>query len=83
MLLAIYTGSLTMTNMFLSTHELVELTGRKVKAKQIDALRRMGVAFFVNALGRPVVARAAVEGKLAASRERTAQPAWQPRVMAG
>ncbi|MFM0649391.1 DUF4224 domain-containing protein [Paraburkholderia bryophila] len=69
--------------MFLSTQELVQLTGRKVKAKQIDALRRMGIAFFVNALGRPVVTRAAVEGKLVVSRERTTQPAWHPRVMAG
>ncbi|WP_144162315.1 DUF4224 domain-containing protein [Paraburkholderia sp. BCC1885] len=33
--------------MFLSTQELVQLTGRKVKAKQIDALRCMGIAFFV------------------------------------
>nr|WP_246216305.1 DUF4224 domain-containing protein [Paraburkholderia agricolaris] len=69
--------------MFLSTQELVQLTGRKVKAKQIDALRRMGIAFFVNALGRPVVARAAIEGKGEAVRERPVRSSWQPRVLAG
>lgn len=69
--------------MFLSTQELVELTGRKVKAKQIEALRGMGIAFFVNALGKPVVTRTAVEGKSVVSRERATQPTWQPRVIAG
>lgn len=49
--------------MFLSIEELVQLTGRKVKTKQIDTLRSMGIPFFVNALGQAVVARAAVEGK--------------------
>jgi hypothetical protein len=72
-----------MTEIFLSPQELVVLTGRKVKSKQIDALRRMGVAFFVNALGRPVVARAVVEGGSQASVIRQVRVAWQPRVMAG
>lgn len=69
--------------MFLSIEELVELTGRKVKAKQIEALRLMGLPFFVNALGRPVVARAAIEGRANWVNERTVRPAWQPRVIAG
>lgn len=48
--------------MFLNLDELAELTGRKLKSKQIEALRRMGVPFRVNAVGRPVVASAAIEG---------------------
>ncbi|MFM0508625.1 DUF4224 domain-containing protein [Paraburkholderia sp. RL17-373-BIF-A] len=68
--------------MFLSTQELVQLTGRKVKKKQIEALRRMGLPFFVNALGRPVVARAAVEGSRQGTSERVVRASWQPRVVA-
>lgn len=49
--------------MFLTADELVELTGRKVKSKQIEALRRMGLPFHVNAIGRPVVAAATIEGR--------------------
>jgi len=48
--------------MFLNSDELAELTGRKIKSKQIDALRRMGVPFRVNACGKPVVAVAVIEG---------------------
>lgn len=69
--------------MFLSEEELVQLTGRKVKAKQIEALRRMGIAFFVNALGRAVVARVAVEGKTDAVKQVMSRSSWVPRVLAG
>jgi len=69
--------------MFLSIEELVQLTGRKLKAKQISALRSMGVPFFVNALGQPVVARVAVEGRPQVSGERVPRATWQPRVVAG
>jgi hypothetical protein len=48
---------------FLPPDDIVALTGRKVKSKQIDALKRMGIAFWVNALGRPVVTVVAVEGR--------------------
>lgn len=52
-----------MSNMFLDREDISALTGRKTKAHQIDALRRMGIAFFVNATGHPVIARSAIEGK--------------------
>jgi len=52
-----------MTSMFLDREELVTLTGRKTKRHQAEALRRMGIAFFVNATGHPIVTKAAVEGK--------------------
>jgi hypothetical protein len=62
-----------MSAAFLDSDEVAALTGRKMKSKQIEALRKMGVAFFVNACGKPVVTRAAVEG-----RKETAErkPAW-------
>lgn len=68
--------------MFLSAEELVRLTGRKVRMKQIDMLRRMGIPFFVNALGRPVVARASVEGGTRVV-TKPADESWKPRVWAG
>lgn len=49
--------------MFLTPDELTELTGRKIKSKQIEALRRMGLPFHVNASGKPVVPAAAIEGR--------------------
>lgn len=50
-------------SMFLTAEAMEELTGRKVKSKQIEALRKMGVRFFINACGKPVVTVAAVEGR--------------------
>lgn len=49
--------------MFLTPDELAELTGRKIKSKQIETLRRMGLPFHVNAAGKPVVSSAAIEGR--------------------
>lgn len=49
-------------SMFLTPSEVSELTGRKRKSRQIEALRSMGVPFFVNGIGHAVVARSAVEG---------------------
>ena len=67
-----------MTNsMFLSADELVVLTGRTVKSKQVETLRRMGLPFFVNACGRAVVARSSIEGRKDA---RTAS-GWNPSVI--
>jgi hypothetical protein len=61
--------------MFLSADELIVLTGRRQKLKQIATLRKMGIAFYVNAAGRPVVARSAVEGKTPTE---APKPKWQP-----
>jgi hypothetical protein len=49
--------------MFLNQDEVVTLTGRKNKGHQIQALRKMGLPFFVNACGQPVVTCVAVEGR--------------------
>jgi len=65
-----------MPNMFLTQEELVELTGRKIKSKQIEVLRRMALPFWVNACGKPVVPVTAIEGrKQPASKP---EPTWEP-----
>jgi hypothetical protein len=66
--------------MFLTPDELKTLTGRARRAAQIDALRRMGIAFWVNAAGRPVVAKAAIEGRAVANQVETPET-WQPAVL--
>ncbi len=52
-----------MSTAFLTEEDTVKLTGRCLKSKQIAALRKMGIAFFVNASGHPVVPVSAVEGR--------------------
>lgn len=71
-----------MSATFLERDEIRELTGRAYVKMQIAALARMGIPFFVNDIGRPVVARAVVEGRLAAKQE-SAKKAWVPRVLRG
>jgi hypothetical protein len=66
--------------LFLTDDELHELTGRKVRRLQIEQLRRMLIPFHVNALGKPVVARAAVTGAVAQKPEARG---WAPRVVNG
>ncbi|PZX29421.1 uncharacterized protein DUF4224 [Cupriavidus phytorum] len=68
-----------MSGTFLSDDELAALTGRKVKSKQIDQLKKMGVPFYVNASGRAVVVRSVVEGQKA--KAEPAQRGWMPRVI--
>ncbi len=76
-------GSPELSEMFLSSVELVVLTGRKIKSKQIDALRRMGVPFLVNACGRAVVARSAIEGRsnVVGRTESGGRAVWNPAVL--
>lgn len=65
---------------FLTIDEVTTLTGRRIKSKQVEQLRAMGIAFWVNAIGRPVVTVAAVEGR----REAPQPKIWvQPRVSNG
>lgn len=63
-------------SIFLEPSDLATLTGRKLKSDQINQLRFMGIPFFVNAAGRPVVTRAAVEGR---KDTEDVKPKWQPR----
>ncbi len=64
-----------MDETFLNSDEMKTLTGRKNKRQQIEALRTMGLPFFVNACGKPVVTRIAVEGR---QRIVEPKPTWSP-----
>lgn len=54
-----------MTSAFLSREDVATLTGRQRRADQAAQLRAMGLPFFVNAAGWPVVARVVIEGSTA------------------
>ena len=63
--------------MFLDADELKALTGYAQRARQIAQLRQMGIAFWINGAGRPVVPRAVIEGnKSAPQPAKTWEPAW-------
>jgi integrase len=62
-----------MSPLFLNGQEMVQLTGRRIATLQIAALSTMGVPFLVNALGRAVVTRAAVEARVLVSAPPAAQ----------
>jgi hypothetical protein len=60
-------------SMFLEDDDLVKLTGFKAARRQIEYLRNIGVAFRVNARGKPVVSVSAIDGSrpaAAAKREK-------------
>lgn len=52
-----------MSDTFLSKEDVAILTGAKIKSKQIVQLRKMGLPFWINALGVPMVPRSAVDGR--------------------
>lgn len=83
-----------MSDTFLSPQEIEELTGVKTgktiggkkrtrEELQIDWLRASGIPFWSNARGRPIVARAAIEGRKA-TEVAAAEPRkkWQPAALA-
>lgn len=78
---------------FLTSEEVAELTGistgKTISGKsltreqlQLNWLRQSGIPFFENARGRPIIARAVIEG--AQVRQPAPQKSgWQPNVMTG
>lgn len=60
-----------MSTAFLTKEDLIVLTGKCWKSKQIAALRKMGLPFFVNSCGKPIVSVAVVEGKKEPPRKKT------------
>ena len=50
-------------SIFLAPDDVAILTGKKKKSCQVDQLREMGILFYINAAGRPVVPVASVEGR--------------------
>lgn len=70
-----------MSSTFLDRDEIKALTGRSYVRLQIEALRKMGIPFFVNDINRPVVARSAVEGRAAATLPTPPKKKWIPDVL--
>ncbi len=66
-----------MSETFLDSKEVSELTGRRARALQIEALRKMMLPFWVNALGRPIVPRTAIDGKANVS-AKPPKKQWEP-----
>lgn len=64
-----------MSDTFLDAGEVKELTGRTKHALQVAQLKAQGIPFFMNAVGRPIVPRTAIEG-----RAKTAKPPEKPWV---
>lgn len=76
-----------MSDTFLSPEEVAELTGVRVGRRgknreqlQIEWLRTSGIPFWTNARGRPIIARAAIDGRHGAAE--VVRPKWQPKVLA-
>lgn len=67
--------------MFLTEDDMVKLTGRKIRRLQIEALRVMGVAFHINAVGRPVVARSTIEGRPGSAAETQPARSWRSNAL--
>lgn len=64
--------------LFLQADEIECLVGKKHKKTQIEALRKMGIHFYINACGSPVVPRPQFFGKTIEVVE-----TWKPRVLLG
>ena len=67
----------TIQPIFLTKQEVEILTDFKVKSKQVAALQKMGIPFFVNPNGRAIVSRAAIEGTMQALGAAKARTAWK------
>lgn len=75
-----------MSEMFLTLEEVAELTGigtgRRGKTReqlQVEWLRTSGIPFWVNARGRPIIARAAINGPQ--QKQEPPREKWQPKVL--
>lgn len=66
------------SDLFLTQEEVIRLTGRHRKSLQIAMLKQMLIPFRVNALGEPVITRAAVVGM--SSKAEAANQGWAPRL---
>ncbi|MXS85323.1 DUF4224 domain-containing protein [Nitrosomonas sp. HPC101] len=62
-------------SIFLEPADVAELTGRRLKSAQVKQLRTMGILFYLNASGRPIVPKSAVEGR---KEDAFVRQKWQP-----
>lgn len=76
-------------SMFLTPDEVAELTGVRIGRKgktreqlQIAQLKAMRIPHYVNAIDRPIVVRALLEGG-SASLAKPPAPGWEPGLMKG
>lgn len=76
-----------MSDTFLTAEEVGELTGvlmgRRGKTReqlQVEWLRTSGIPFWTNARGRPIIARAAIEGRR--KDEDAPRKKYQPKALA-
>lgn len=67
-----------MSDLFLTDEEIVTLTGRRLKSKQIEWLKLQGIPFRTNATGHPVVTRSTIDGK---PNNPPPLTTWTPRVL--
>lgn len=68
-----------MSELFLTDAEIATLTGRRLKSKQIEWLKKQGIPFRTNATGHPVITRSTIEGQ--PERLALANIPWTPRVI--
>jgi Domain of unknown function (DUF4224) len=73
---------------FLTADDMAELTGirqgkggKTREQRQVDTLRKMKIPHYVNAVGRPIVARAVIEGIGGSIPEPILT--WEPRLAHG
>jgi hypothetical protein len=64
--------------LFLDKEDIVVLTGKAHKTKQIIQLRKMGIPFFVNASGNPIIAKIVIEG---GKEKLVSDQPWRPKVL--
>ncbi|PSJ15975.1 DUF4224 domain-containing protein [Nitrosomonas supralitoralis] len=65
-------------SIFLDDDDVARLAGTKIKSRQVAQLRIMGILFYINAAGRPVVPRSAVEGN---NQPLNQDQSWTPNVL--
>lgn len=74
-------GQPTRPDTFLSVAEVEALTGRKKHSLQIALLKKIGMPFWVNARGQPIIARTALEGRKETVKPPAANESWVPNVL--
>ncbi|MET3132899.1 hypothetical protein AAKU55_003180 [Oxalobacteraceae bacterium GrIS 1.11] len=57
-----------MSEQYLTSEDVVILTGRRNMRQQVEQLQKMGILFSVNFIGKPIVPIASVEGPITRAR---------------